>query len=404
VYERAVTHRFQPLRSKHIFRGLSTCDKHEPDQGIELACLLSEKPTVNINNLKTMGWDRFFETHFQPYAANSYASGRIVSEYKHLYCVYSESGKVLGEIAGKLRHEALDREDLPVVGDWVVIRPAPESGKVTIHAVLPRKSKFTRKMAGVRNEPQIVASNIDTVFLITSLNEDFNPRRIERYLIVAWESGARPIIILSKSDLCDETEERIREIRSVASDVPIHALSVVRREGLDELTQYLKYGQTVALLGSSGVGKSTLINHLLGHEYLRVQETREQNGRGRHTTTHRELIVLPQGGLVLDTPGMRELQLWDGEGGLHIAFTDIETIASRCYFSDCRHQDEPQCAIREALAEGSIDAARYQSYEKLQKELTYLARKQDVRSAIAEKKRWKKLSRVASQRAQMKRR
>ena len=187
-------------------------------------------------------------------------------------------------------------------------------------------------------------------------------------------------------------------------DVPIHAVSVVGREGLHELAQYLKHGQTVALLGSSGVGKSTLINHLLGHEYLRVQETREHDGRGRHTTTHRELIVLPQGGLVLDTPGMRELQLWDGDGGLHIAFGDIETIAGRCYFSDCRHQDEPRCAIREALADGAIDTARYQSYDKLQKELTYLARKQDIRSAIAEKKRWKKLSRVASLRSRMKRR
>jgi len=359
---------------------------------------------MNINDLKTLGWDQFFEGHFQPYAANGYVAGRVASECKHFYYVYSESGKVLGEIAGRMRHEALDRGDLPVAGDWVAIRPFPESGKVTIHAVLPRKSKFTRKMAGVRTEPQIVGANIDTVFLITSLNEDFNPRRVERYLIVAWESGALPIIILSKSDLCDETEARIQEISAVAGDVPIHAVSVVRREGLDELARYLKHGQTVAFLGSSGVGKSTLINHLLGREYLRVQETREHDGRGRHTTTHRELIVLPQGGLVLDTPGMRELQLWNGEGGLHIAFADIETIAGRCYFSDCRHQDEPRCAIREALADGAIDTARYQSYEKLQKELTYLARKQDIQSAIAEKKRWKKLARVASQRAQMKRR
>ena len=359
---------------------------------------------MNINDLKTLGWDEFFERHFQSYAANGYASGRVASEYKRFYSVYSESGKVLGETAGRLRHEALDRGDLPVVGDWVAIRHSPESGKVTIHAVLPRKSKFTRKMAGVRSEPQIVGANIDTVFLITSLNEDFNPRRVERYLIVAWESGARPVIILSKSDLCGETEERIRETRAVVGDVPIHAVSVVRRQGLDELARYLKHGQTVALLGSSGVGKSTLINRLLGREYLKVQETREHDGRGRHTTTHRELVVLPQGGLVLDTPGMRELQLWDGEGGLHIAFADIETVARRCYFSDCRHQDEPRCAIREALAGGAIDTPRYQSYEKLQKELKYLARKEDIRSAIAEKKRWKKLSRQASQRAQMKRR
>lgn len=358
---------------------------------------------MNTNDLKSLGWDEFFERHFQPYAANGYAAGRVASEYKHFYCVYSESGKVLGETAGRLRHEALDRGDLPIVGDWVVIRPCSEGGKVTIHAVLPRKSKFTRKVAGFRTEQQIVASNIDTVFLVTSLNQDFNPRRVERYLIVAWESGARPVIVLTKSDLCDEIEERIREIRAVAGDAPIHAVSVVMQEGLDELARYLTRGQTVALLGSSGVGKSTVINHWLGREYLRVREIREHDGRGMHTTTHRELIVLPQGGLVLDTPGMRELQLWDGESGVHIAFADIETMASHCYFSDCQHQDEPRCAIREALATGEIDAARYQSYEKLQKELAHLARKQDVRSAIAEKKRWKRLSRMASQRSQMKR-
>ena len=359
---------------------------------------------MNINDLKNLGWDKFFEAHFQPYATDGYAVGRVASEYKNFYRVYTESGKLLGEVAGRLRHEALDRRDLPVVGDWVVIRTSPQSDKVAIHAVLPRKSKFTRKIAGVRTEPQIVGSNIDTVFLITSLNDDFNPRRVERYLIVAWESGARPIIILSKADLCDETEARVREIRAVVGDAPVHAVSVVRQEGLDEVAQYLKHGHTVALLGSSGVGKSTLINYLLGHDYLRVREIREHDGRGRHTTTHRELIVLPQGGLVLDTPGMRELQLWDGDGGLHVAFSDIETIANHCYFSDCWHQDEPRCAIREALADGEIDTARYQSYDKLQKELSYLARKQDVRSAIAEKKRWKKLARLASQRGKMKRR
>jgi ribosome biogenesis GTPase len=357
---------------------------------------------VNINNLKNLGWDEFFERHFQPYAANGYAPGRVASEHKHFYGVYSESGEVLGEIAGKLRHKALDRGDLPVVGDWVVIRPGSEGDKVTIHATLPRKSKFTRKVAGFRTEQQIVASNIDTILLVTSLNQDFNLRRVERYLIVAWESGARPVIVLSKSDLCGEIAARTREIRALAGDAPVHAVSVVTQEGMDELARYLKRGQTVALLGSSGAGKSTLINHWLGRDYLRVRETRKHDDRGMHTTTHRELIVLQQG-LVLDTPGMRELQLWGGEDGLHIAFADIESMASHCYFSDCRHQDEPRCAIREALAEGKIDSARYQSYEKLQKELAHIARKQDVRSAVAETKRWKKLSRLASQRAQMKR-
>ena len=357
-----------------------------------------------MNSLTTFGWNEFFDNHFQTYAANGYAAGRVALEYKHFYRIYTERGEVLGEITGRLRHEALDRGDLPVVGDWVVINPCSERDKVTIHAVLPRKSKFTRKVAGLRTEEQPVASNIDTVFLVTSLNQGFNVRRVERYLIVALESGAYPVVILSKSDLCDEVEERTRKIRAVAGEVPIHTISVVEREGLDALAQYLKHGQTAALIGSSGVGKSTLINYWLSREHLKVREIREHDGRGMHTTTHRELIVLPHGGLVLDTPGMRELQLWDGETGLQIAFADIEEVASRCYFSDCRHQDEPRCAVREALNAGEIDGARYQSYEKLQKELMYLDRKRDIRSAIAEKKEWKKLSRIASERARMKRR
>ncbi len=364
-----------------------------------------EKPIMNshTHQLSALGWNKFFELHFQPYAGSDYTSGRVALEYKHFYRLYTQWGEVLAEIAGKLRHEAVNRADLPAVGDWVVIRPRPERDKVTIHAVLTRRSKFTRKVAGSRTEEQIVGANIDTVFLVSSLNQDFNPRRIERYLTVAWESGANPVIILSKSDLCDEVEDRITETQRVAGGVPIHAISIVNQEGLKELTRYFLQGQTVALLGSSGVGKSTLINHLIGRDHLRVQEVREHDGRGRHTTTHRELILLPRGGLVLDTPGLRELQLWDGEGGLQLAFGDIEALASRCYFSDCRHQDEPRCAVREALAKGVIDAERYLSYEKLQKELNYLSRKQDIRAEIVEKKKWKKLTRLASQRAQTKR-
>jgi ribosome biogenesis GTPase len=204
--------------------------------------------------------------------------------------------------------------------------------------------------------------------------------------------------------LCDETEERIAEIQTVASNIPIHAISAVRKDGLVELMPYFRHGETVALLGSSGVGKSTLINYLIGRDVQKVKEIREYDGRGQHTTTHRELILLPQGGLVLDTPGMRELHLWDGEESLHLAFDDIEALASICYFSDCQHKDEPRCALREALAAGALDAARYESYKKLQKELKHVARKQDVNAQITEKKKWKKLSRLASQRGHMKRR
>jgi ribosome biogenesis GTPase len=358
---------------------------------------------MNITDLRTLGWDDFFETSFKSYAADGYSCGRVALEHKNLYRVYTEHGEVFAEISGKLRHEAVDRRDLPCVGDWVVIRSRPEGGRAMIHAVLPRRTSFARKIAGPRTQEQIVGANIDTVFLLTSLNQDFSLRRIERYLVIAWESGASPIIILSKSDLCERVDDAINEVQAIARAVPVHAISVVTGSGLQDVSQHFKRGQTVALLGSSGVGKSTLINHLIGADQLKVQTVREHDDRGRHTTTHRELILLPSGGLVLDTPGMRELQLWDGDDSLQLVFDDIEAQARNCFFSDCHHQDEPRCAVREALVAGTIDFGRYQSYEKLQKELKYMARRQDKLSEITEKKKWKKLSRLATERARLKR-
>lgn len=359
---------------------------------------------MTLGKLSDYGWNEVLELSFRPFSADGYKAGRVVLEFNHLYRVYTEQGELLADVAGKLRHEAASRADLPVVGDWVVVQPRSEEGKATIHVVLPRQSKFVRRAAGSRTEEQIVGANIDTVFLVTSLHQDFNVRRLERYLVVALESGAKPVIVLSKTDLCDELEDRLAEIKTMAKDVPVHAISVVNQNGLDELAPYFRLGETVALLGSSGVGKSTLINHLIGRDLQKVKEVREHDGRGQHTTTHRELILLPQGGLVLDTPGMRELRLWEGEESLHQAFDDIEALASTCYFSDCQHRDEPSCSVREALSEGKIDAARYQSYEKLQKELKHVARKQDIGAQLTEKKKWKKLTRQASQTAQAKRR
>lgn len=359
---------------------------------------------MNVGDLTTFGWSEFFESNFESYAGQGFTPGRVALEHKNLFRVYTEHGEVFAEISGKLRHEAMSRRDLPAVGDWVVIRAQPEGGRAMIHAVLPRRTCFARKLVGSRTEEQIVAANVDTVFLVTSLNQDFSLRRIERYLLIAWESGANPIIILSKSDLCDRVADPINDSQAVAHGVPIHAISVVTGNGLQDIAQYFKRGQTVALLGSSGVGKSTLINHLAGVDRLKVQTVRESDDRGKHTTTHRELVLLPTGGLVLDTPGMRELQLWEGDESLQLVFDDIEALAASCFFSDCQHQDEPRCAVREALVAGTIDAGRYQSYEKLQKELKYVARRKDKVSEILEKKKWKKLSRLATERARLKRR
>lgn len=336
--------------------------------------------------LHELGWNSFFQQHIQD--KHSYVPARVIEEQRAVYRVVCEAGELLAELTGRFRHDSLQRADFPAVGDWVLIEL--RGGRATIHQLLPRKTRFSRKAAGNETSEQIVAANIDTVFLVTSMNADLNVRRIERYLTTIWDSGAQPVILLSKADLCDDIATAMDAVADVAFGVPIHVVSAVTGEGLEHLDAYLKPGRTVAVLGSSGVGKSTLINRLLGVEIQAVREIREDDGRGRHTTTVRRLFILPQGGMLIDTPGMRELQLWDGEG-LSQVFDDIEALAEDCRFRDCRHESEPDCAVQAALSEGSLDQARFESYRKLRRESAYVARKQDVLARIEETKRWKRI-------------
>ncbi|MGM0838893.1 MAG: ribosome small subunit-dependent GTPase A [Bacillota bacterium] len=340
-----------------------------------------------------LGWNDYLNNQFAPYEEQGFTVGRVMLEHKRIYRVETENGEYLAEVSGKYRFEAESREDYPAVGDWVVLSERPSERKATIQGLLPRFSKFSRKAAGLTTEEQIVAANVDTVFLVQSLNYDFNARRLERYLIMAWESGATPVIVLTKADLCDDVAARIKDVEAVALGVPVFAVSVKDETGLEELAPYFTTGKTVALLGSSGAGKSTLTNFLLGEEKQVIQEVRGDDDKGRHTTTYRELYLLPTGGLVLDTPGMRELQLWEADGAtVGQSFQDVEELAEQCYFRDCKHENEPSCAVREAIREGILKEARYQSYVKLQRELAYLERKTNKRAQLAEKDKWKKIS------------
>jgi ribosome biogenesis GTPase len=305
-----------------------------------------------------------------------------------------DTGEADAQVTGQFRHQVEDPLMFPAVGDWVVAEFHGEHSLATIHHLLPRTSQFVRKVAGITTEGQIVAANVDTVFLMSGLDGDFNLRRIERYLVTAWESGASPVVVLNKADVCADLDDVVTQVESIAIGVPIHPISATTGQGLECLDSYLLPGKTVALIGSSGVGKSTLTNYLLGQHQQATRSVRADDSRGRHTTTHRQLLLLPSGALLIDTPGMRELQLWSDGSGLQATFGDIESLAEDCKFHDCQHDTEPGCAVKRAIALGTLDPRRLQSYQKLQREQQWIDLRQDVHSRQNTKRRWKQITKT----------
>jgi ribosome biogenesis GTPase len=338
-------------------------------------------------NLEDLGWDASYAEAFEPYAGDNLIPARVSARHHGPCELFTERGPMGGIPAGKL-----SEDELPAVGDWVAIRPVDGERKAVIEAVLPRRTSFTRKEAFQRTVEQVIAANVDTVFVVTAFGFDLNPRRLERYLTSAWDSGSTPVVVVNKSDTADDPDSELLEIEPVTIGVPVHAVSAVTSEGLEALEAYLQPGRTVALLGSSGVGKSTLVNRFAGREILATAET-SAGGRGRHTTSHRELVPLPSGAVLLDTPGMRELQLWADEEVLDTTFSEISELAAECRFSDCSHEREPGCAIRRALSDGTLSRERWTSYCKLQRELRALAIRKDARLRSEARKQRAKFAR-----------
>jgi len=364
---------------------------------------------VTIDNeaaaLAGLGWDSTFAEAFAPFAADGLGAARVVAEHRDRYVIAGAHGAEMSAVlAGRLRHEARSRLELPAVGDWVAVsRASSSAGATSIHAILPRRTAFVRKVAGEETAAQVVAANVDIALVLAALPADVNARRLERYLALAWESGALPVVVLTKTDLSTDVAGGIAAAQCAAPGVDVIALSSVTGEGVAALDRLLLPARTAVLLGPSGAGKSTLINRLLGAERLRTGDVRA-DGKGRHTTTHRELVRLGSAALLIDTPGMRELQLWDADAGLGAAFADIHALAAACRFRDCRHETEPQCAVRAAVDAGRLPAERLEHWRRLERELAYLARRQDALAAAADRARTKSIMRLAREHLRRKRR
>ena len=343
-----------------------------------------------MTSLPHLGWDSRRDTEFAPFAGTCLPA-RVARPDRGSYLLLTPDGPRRAEVSGALRHAAIDPTALPTVGDWVAV--GAETGLV--EAVLPRRTAFVRHGAANATVGQVLAANVDLVFVVVALATPPNLRRLERFLALAWESGAQPVVLLTKADLWPDPPGIVAaEVAAVAPGCPVHAVSVVDGTGVDDVRALLAPGSTVVLLGASGVGKSTLANELLGATHLATTAIRS-DGKGRHTTTHRELIPLPSGAVLIDTPGLRGLQLWDASDGLERTFADVEALAAGCRFADCAHRTEPGCAVLAALADGRLDPGRWEGYRKLQRELHHLAMRQDARLRQAEVARWKQISKEA---------
>ena len=345
--------------------------------------------------LNALGWDARLDEAFSEFRDRGLVPGRVSLEHNHVYRVMiGEEQDLLAEATGRMKHRAGGRHELPVVGDWVALLPGPAGTRASIQAILPRRTQFSRKAAGRVTGQQVIAANIDVVFLVFGLDGPVKARRIERYLVPARQSGAAPVIVLNKMDACSDVADAIAEAETAAGGAPVHAVSAHTPETLEPLRPFVASGKTLALLGPSGAGKSSMANALAGREVLKTGDVRAWDSRGRHTSVHRQLIVLDSGASIIDTPGLRELQLWEPEAAVDEAFTEIAGLAERCRFRDCRHDREPGCAVKAAVEAGEMSADRYEHYIQLQKEQQALEQKQDERSLIEAKRQSKVINKA----------
>ena len=340
-------------------------------------------------SLRDLGWAPFFEDAFLPFSKDGLTAARVAVQHRGGYEIWTTAAVLVADVSGRFRHQTGRARDYPAVGDWVAVELVAGESRAIIHAVLPRRTQFSRKVTGLATEQQVLAANIDEVFIIESLASPPNLRRIERFVTLAWECGATPTVVLTKADLGSDVRATVKSVSTLTKGAKVIAISCINELGISTIRKRLRKGHTIALLGPSGAGKSTLINHLLGEENQPVLPVRETDQKGRHTTTCREMIFLSSGGVLIDTPGLRELQMWEGGEGLEAAFADIETLARRCRFTNCQHANEPNCAVRQAVLDGTLEATRLAGFQKLRREVTQFSQRQDERGRADETRRSK---------------